>query len=458
MQWEAWGLAWPGDLVFPSLLLARFIRTLNFEKFLLRLFSTHQKSLSGIHRGKHRHLYTSGQLLKYIVGSHHQHRRNFTSPSSMSSYPRGSNGPLWGSFSSSTFSPTTPNPPRRPSWATATLATGQSILSAMLYNRKEYDISEHPTHRTEYQSFRDDILMPPAYDSVVAASSQLPPPPAPKSAAPRLQERRLSEQPTATATTTTSQHQQQMLPRNPQHVAAIKLPPLPRLLGLENLDEWDDMLLRTLRLHGLSAYLIAPHPGVPEPLTNDDFNQSWMTSPRNHRRSQSTLTHDQWTANRAAICLLMISSFSTDVRDTLLANGYDGASDEDPRAIHELVLEALPKAAGEDVATWMGELSAITPNEPRFEGSLREFALRLQYLRRRLNQAEPQPNDNLVMVMAVLGLARCERYERLSMSLGRELERGNLSWGRLMADLAGVYGREVRERRTRGKVSDDARS
>lgn len=154
----------------------------------------------------------------------------------------------------------------------------------------------------------------------------------------------------------------------------------------------------------------------------------------------------------------MVGSFSSDVRDTLLAYGYD-PSEDNPKIVHDLVLEALPKAAGEDVSTWMHELSSLSPSEPRFEGSLREYCLRVSYLRRRLYQAEPQPNDNLVLVMAVLGLARCEKYEGLSMTLGRELERGGLSWPRLMGDLSAVYGREVRERRTkRWKSVDDARS
>ncbi|KAF3771348.1 hypothetical protein M406DRAFT_354826 [Cryphonectria parasitica EP155] len=167
------------------------------------------------------------------------------------------------------------------------------------------------------------------------------------------------------------------------------------------------------------------------------------------------LNPDQHTANCAAICLLMVGSFSADVRDTLLAYGYD-PSEEDPRALHDLVLEALPKAAGEDVSTWMAELSNLSPTDRRFDGSLREFCLRLQYLRRRLYQAEPQPNDNLVLVMAVLGLARCDRYEGLSMTLGRELERGGLTWARLMGDLSTVHGREVRERRRlRAKEVDD---
>lgn len=291
--------------------------------------------------------------------------------------------------------------------------------------KKDFDVGRH--NRNEYHTFRDEILMgPPAYDSIVSPRTRpessrrsstrqaLPPPQS------QPQYQLATKAPLPSQTTPLPRHQ------------ALELPPLPRLLGLENLDEWDDMLHRTLRLHGLIEYI---NPGVPEP-----------TAP-------SPLTQEQWASNCAAVCLLIVGSLSSDVRDTLTAYGYE-ASEPSPAALHTLVREALPKAAGEDVSSWMRELSTISPSERRFEGSLREFCLRVAYLRRRLYQAEPQPNDNLVLVMAVLGLARCERYEGYSFTLGRELERGALSWGRMMSDLAGVHGREVRERRERFKARE----
>lgn len=346
----------------------------------------------------------------------------------MSSYSQGVN-PLWGP-GSSTFS-TTAAPPqqqlqqRRQTWASVTWATGQSIISGMLSpNKKDFDVGRH--NRNEYHTFRDEILMgPPAYDSIVSPRTR-----------PESSRRQALPPRTNSQSQSQSQPQTQLAKASPAHSAplprhqALELPPLPRLLGLENLDEWDDILHRTLRVHGLIEYI---HPGVPEPTVS------------------SSLTHDQWASNCAAVCLLIVGSLSSDVRDTVTAFGYE-TSDSSPAALHALVREALPKAAGEDVSSWMRELSTISPSERRFEGSLREYCLRVAYLRRRLYQAEPQPNDNLVLVMAVLGLARCERYEGYSFTLGRELERGALSWGRLMSDLAGVHGREVRERRERCKA------
>lgn len=296
--------------------------------------------------------------------------------------------------------------------------------------------------------------MPPAYDSIVPASQP-------------HQSSLLLQQPSRShlsnpATPTTSQSNHPPSPVGSGAGAAsrhslqtLALPPLPRLLGLENLDEWDDVLKRTLRFHGLADYITAPYPGVPEP---PPMSPSWS-----NKTSNTALTHEQWTTNRAAVCLLMVGSFSSDVRDTLLASGYDplASAEENPKVMHDLVLEAIPKAAGEDVTTWMSELSSISPNERRFDGSLREFALRLQYLRRRLYQAEPQPNDNLVLVTAVLGLARCETYEGLSMTLGHELESGALTWARLMGDLSTVHSREVRDRRrmrAKGLSDDDSGS
>lgn len=346
-------------------------------------------------------------------------------------------GPLWSPGSPSATSQQQQNGGRRQSWATVTWATGQSILSGMLRG-KGYDVAQH-YRPGEYQAFRDEILMPPAYDSIVPRRPSAPQP------ASQPQSPPTQMQTTTTTTATTVTPATPTAPAGPLRHQPLELPPLPRLLGVDNLDEWDDMLMRTLRLHGLAGYLSTPHPGIPEP-------------------ARGTPSHERWSADRAAVCLLMVGSFSADVRDTLLAYGYD-PSEEDPRAVHELVLEALPRAAGEDVSTWMRELSGIAPSDARCGGSgggapnLRGYCLRLQYLRRRLYQAEPQPNDNLVLVMAVLGLARCERYESLSMTLGRELERGGLSWARLMGDLSAVHGREVRERRgKKWKSVDDARS
>jgi hypothetical protein len=107
------------------------------------------------------------------------------------------------------------------------------------------------------------------------------------------------------------------------------------------------------------------------------------------------------------------------------------------------------------VASWLWELGAISPVEPRFGGSLREYCLRLSYLRRRLYVAKPQPNDNLVLVMGILGLGRDARYEDLSMALGQQLERGGISWARFMGDLAGVHGRQVAERRKNRRRAQD---
>lgn len=366
----------------------------------------------------------------------------------MASYQR-NGAPRWGSSSSASSSSSTPltqQHSRRQSWATATWATGQNMIAAMLYqsNKGHHEFLHYQQNGQQYSSFRDEILMPPAYDTIVAP--RLAPAPAPAKAP----EPAPSSPPTKAAAPSPAAPSAPAAPL--RHQQALELPPLPRLLGVENLDEWDDVLRRTLRLHGLAEYITAPYPGIPEPEPACQSNNSWPTSKylpgsnNNNAAHNHQLSREQWQSDRAIVCLLMVGSFSADVRDTLLAHGYDPC-EENPKAIHDLVLEALPKAAGEDVSAWMRELGSISPAEPRFQGSLREYCLRLQYLRRRINQAEPQPNDNLVMVMSVLGLGRCEKYEETSMALGQELERGNLSWMRLMGDLAALHGREVRERK-----------
>ncbi|CAN8096138.1 unnamed protein product [Discula destructiva] len=373
----------------------------------------------------------------------------------MSSCSKG--GPHWGP-ASSTLSHTITHPQeqqhRRQTWASVTWATGQSIISGIMPNsKKDFAFGDH--NRSEYHTFRDEVLLgPPAYDSIV--SPRVRPGSSRRQALPSRQNSQAQPQSRSSwALPSPTRSSPASAPPPPPATAprqqALELPPLPRLLGLDNLDEWDDMLTRTLRLHGLAQYI---NPGVPEPepspsSSSSSSSSSWGTG-KSHQ-PPNTLTHAQWTFDRAAVCLLIIGSLSSDVRDTLSAYGYDHAAEENPKALHDLVLEALPKAAGEDVSSWMRELSGISPAERRFESSLREFCLRVGYLRRRLHQAEPQPNDNLVLVMAVLGLARAERYEGLSMTLGRELERGALTWARLMGDLAGVHGREVRERRETGR-------
>ncbi|KAL1871155.1 hypothetical protein Daus18300_004900 [Diaporthe australafricana] len=242
-------------------------------------------------------------------------------------------------------------------------------------------------------------------------------------------------------------------PNPRQHMPSLDLPPIPRLLGHENLDEWDDILVRTLRLHGLAEYVTKPYPGVPEPPSSTSWAPAkYLGSGGN---GADSITHEQWERDRALVCLLITGSFSLDVRDTLLACGYE-PSETNPKLIYDLVQEALPKATGEDVNSWLRELNSISPSEPRFSGSLREYCLRLSYLRRRLYVAEPQPNDNLVLVMAILGLGRDAKYEDLSMALGQQLERGGMSWARFMGDLAGVHGRQVAERRkTRRRIQEE---
>lgn len=292
----------------------------------------------------------------------------------------------------------------------------------MLYHRKDSNASAHQYGKYhglhQYEQFTTASTLP------------LPPPPA------------LSDDDVMSAAS----------PSTRRHVPSLDLPPLPRLLGHENLDEWDDILVRTLRLHGLADYVTTPYPGVPEPPSSSPWAPTkYLGSAGN----PSGLTHEQWERDRALVCLLITGSFSLDVRDTLLACGYD-PSETNPKLIYDLVQEALPKAAGEDVASWLRELNSISPSEPRFGGSLREYCLRLSYLRRRLYVAEPQPNDNLVLVMAILGLGRDGKYEDLSMALGQQLERGGMSWARFMGDLAGVHGRQVAERRkTRRRVQDE---
>lgn len=324
-------------------------------------------------------------------------------------------GPLsrWASASSATTACESPlqqshMTTRRQTWASATWATGQNIITGMLYHHKDsHSTQQH--HEPYYQKLPQQHEAP----APLPLSNPVPlPPPA-----------------TDRSTQTPSVRHR-----------PLELPPIPRLLGNENLDEWDDILVRTLRLHGLADYVKAPYPGVPEPAGGAGGAGSGL------------LTRDEWARDRSLVCLLIVGSISSDVRDTLLAAGYD-AGEADPRALYDLVRDAVPRAAGEDAAGHLRELGAVSPAEPRFGGSLRGYALRLGYLRRRLYVSEPQPNDNLVLVMAVLGLARDARYEDLSMDLGRELERGALTWARFMSDLAVVHGREVAERRRarRGK-------
>ncbi|ROV88649.1 hypothetical protein VMCG_10328 [Cytospora schulzeri] len=301
-------------------------------------------------------------------------------------------GPLsrWTSASSATTACESPiqqnhSTTRRQTWASATWATGQNMITGMLYHRKDsQSIQEHhePYQQKLPQQHETPIPMPLPLSLPSTATDQ-------------------------STQTPTVRHR------------PLELPPIPRLLGNENLDEWDDILVRTLRLHGLAEYVKLPYPGVPEP----------------SEHTGSGLTLDQWARDRSLVCLLIVGSLSADVRDTLLASGYD-PSETNPKALYDLVRDAIPKASGEDVASYLRELNTISPAEPRFGGSLREYCLRVGYLRRRLYVSEPQPNDNLVLVTAVLGLARDGRYEDLSMDLGRELERGGLSWVRFMSDLA----------------------
>ncbi|KAI3396969.1 hypothetical protein diail_11369 [Diaporthe ilicicola] len=343
----------------------------------------------------------------------------------MSSSDKG--GPLsrWTSDSSTACASTSQHSQtaaRRQTWASATWATGQNIITGMLYHRRDSSASTQQYGKYYGLKQYEPISTPNALPLSPPSSSE-----GPSAASPNMR----------------------------KQMPSLDLPPIPRLLGHENLDEWDDILVRTLRIHSLADYVTVPYPGVPEPPSST----SWASAKypgSGGNGAGSSVTHEQWERDRAVVCLLITGSFSLDVRDTLLACGYE-PSETNPKLIYDLVREALPKAAGEDVPSWLRELNSISPAEPRFGGSLREYCLRLSYLRKRLYVAEPQPNDNLVLVMAILGLGRDSKYEDLSMSLGQQLERGGMSWARFMGDLAGVHGRQVAERRkTKRRIHEEA--
>lgn len=217
----------------------------------------------------------------------------------------------------------------------------------------------------------------------------------------------------------------------------LDIPKVPTLTGLENLDEWDDILTRTLRIHGLADFIKG---NVPEPTARrEPYITEYSRYITGNNPEPAARRQRQWASDRAMVCLLIVGSFSSDVRDTLLAHGYN-PEEENPRVIYELVIEAIPKAAGENIFALMQELGNISPTD---FPSMRDYQVRLQYFRRRLNQTEPQPNDNFIMISTILGLARSDQYAALSHLLGRELERGALTWARLMSELAYVNGREL---------------
>jgi hypothetical protein len=125
-------------------------------------------------------------------------------------------------------------------------------------------------------------------------------------------------------------------PTSRQHIPSLDLPPIPRLLGHENLNEWDDILLRILRLHGLAEYVTTPYPGVPEPPPPSPWAPPKYLGPAAGSTTTGPSSHEQWERDRALVCLLIMGSLSLETRDTLLACGYD-LSEINPKVIYDLV-------------------------------------------------------------------------------------------------------------------------
>ncbi|KAF9063062.1 hypothetical protein BDP27DRAFT_1480036 [Rhodocollybia butyracea] len=116
---------------------------------------------------------------------------------------------------------------------------------------------------------------------------------------------------------------------------SLELPSVPLLKGESNLEEWKDILIRTLELHGLEYYVQTE---VPEPA--------------------DPAVREQWKCDRAKVNLLLKRSTPL-VQNTLEAAGWNRFAAEDPKALYELILRVIPNVSANATGDMVTELGAV---------------------------------------------------------------------------------------------------
>ncbi|KAF9059647.1 hypothetical protein BDP27DRAFT_1431036 [Rhodocollybia butyracea] len=120
---------------------------------------------------------------------------------------------------------------------------------------------------------------------------------------------------------------------------SLKLPRVPLLKGKSNIEEWKDMVIQTLEVHGLEGYVQRE---VPEPAD---------PTVRGH-----------WKCSRAKVYSLIKRSIPL-IHSTLETAGWNRSTDSgDPKALYDLIQRVIPSVSANattDIVTELGATMAL---------------------------------------------------------------------------------------------------
>lgn len=181
----------------------------------------------------------------------------------------------------------------------------------------------------------------------------------------------------------------------------ITLPPIPQLLGEENLQEWKNLLLQTLEFHGLSDYIL-----------KDGIEK---------------------TAQLKAYTFILILQSITHVRDRLATSGWDfNTNGQDPKDLYDLILRTISNT-GAAVGELIREFVRIKISNYT---SLKAFQTRAQYLKRHIGEADARCAIPDHLAVWIILNALKDNYEQWHRFLLREMTDGTLTWNKLMEEMS----------------------
>ncbi|KAI5299987.1 hypothetical protein KEM55_000652 [Ascosphaera atra] len=182
---------------------------------------------------------------------------------------------------------------------------------------------------------------------------------------------------------------------------------LPPLSGEEGLDDWDQQIYQTLAVQDLVHYI---EKSVPE-LSDTDEKARW------HKE-------------RATVSLILTSSLSPTVKQTLDNHGLS-RQELNPHIIYTLVKKAVPSLSADARGSLIVALGQL--NIEDFDG-IPAFQSRVQSLKKQLTELGISVNDGFYLWFVANALKTT--YPDDYRFIVRDLEKGDMTWEKLMLKLS----------------------
>ncbi|KAI5310774.1 hypothetical protein KEM55_002289 [Ascosphaera atra] len=193
----------------------------------------------------------------------------------------------------------------------------------------------------------------------------------------------------------------------------FQLPHIKPLVGEEGLDDWDQQVYQTLAVQDLAHYL---DKSVPEP--SEETEKS------------------KWRKQRATVALILTSSLSPSVKQTLDNHGLS-RQELDPHIIYKLVKTAVPSLSADARGSLIVALGQL--NIEDFDG-IPALQARVQFLRKRLTELGIKASDEFYLWFVVNAIKSA--YPDEYRFLVRDLEKGDMTWEKLMLKLSYIASSE----------------